>query len=126
MWRQLEFSPSSDEAELPKAGDEEGRNEDGDEEGEPRDLDTYGKVFEAERVEWVRSDGFGCIGMCWEVLFCLAGWLLASYPVSMLLLLNLMFYFRSPLLSFTFFRPLPHSHPCWVCLPPDNIANYTQ
>ncbi|OBT96794.2 hypothetical protein VE01_04235 [Pseudogymnoascus verrucosus] len=65
VWRQLEFSPSSDEAELPKAGDEEGRNEGGEEkeeeEIEPRDLDMYGKVFEAERVEWVRSDGFGCI-----------------------------------------------------------------
>ncbi|OBT49704.1 hypothetical protein VE04_09880, partial [Pseudogymnoascus sp. 24MN13] len=40
VWRQLEFSPSSDEAELPKAGDEEGRNEDGDEEGEPLKYNT--------------------------------------------------------------------------------------
>ncbi|OBT71920.1 hypothetical protein VF21_09201 [Pseudogymnoascus sp. 05NY08] len=66
VWRQLEFSPSSgeaDEAGLSKVGTnggEEGGEEEG-EEREPRDLEGYGKVFEAERVEWVRSDGFGCI-----------------------------------------------------------------
>ncbi|OBT85266.1 hypothetical protein VE02_06525 [Pseudogymnoascus sp. 03VT05] len=66
VWRQLEFSPSSDEVDeagLSKVGThggEEGGEEEG-EEREPRDLDVYGKVFEAERVEWVRSDGFGCI-----------------------------------------------------------------
>ncbi|KFY74076.1 hypothetical protein V499_05858 [Pseudogymnoascus sp. VKM F-103] len=81
VWRQLEFSPSSDEAELPKAGGEEGRNEDGDEEGEPRDLDTYGKVFEAERVEWVRSDGFGCI-----VKYNTCSYAIAGSPTPFLLL----------------------------------------
>lgn len=72
VWRQLEFSPSSDEAgeaELSKAGSEEGRNEGEEEEREPRDLDGYEKVFEAERVEWVRSDGFGSIGKFRRVSF---------------------------------------------------------
>lgn len=42
---------------------EDGEEEGEDEEREPRNLDVYGKVFEAETVEWVRSDGYGCIGM---------------------------------------------------------------
>jgi hypothetical protein len=70
VWRQLEFSPSSDEADeaglskVGKNGGEGREEEEGEEreEREPRDLEAYGKVFEAERVEWVRSDGFGSIG----------------------------------------------------------------
>lgn len=65
IWRQLEFSPCSSASDAD--GDvakplERVRGEEEDEEREPRDLGVYGKVFEAETVEWVRSDGFGSIG----------------------------------------------------------------
>jgi hypothetical protein len=73
VWRQLEFSPSSSS----DAATGDGRSskqakrlgEEEEEEVEPRDLDVYGKVFEAERVEWVRGDGFGCVGMLGVFLF---------------------------------------------------------
>ncbi|ELR08572.1 hypothetical protein GMDG_03267 [Pseudogymnoascus destructans 20631-21] len=87
VWRQLEFSPSSSsfgKAGLSKAADEEGRNEGEDEEGEerePRDLDVYGKVFEAEGMEWVRSDGFGCI-----VKYNSSSYAIAGSPTPFLLL----------------------------------------
>ncbi|KFY48521.1 hypothetical protein V496_10263 [Pseudogymnoascus sp. VKM F-4515 (FW-2607)] len=64
IWRQLEFSPCSSASDAD--GDvakplERVRGEEEDGEREPRDLEVYGKVFEAETVEWVRSDGFGSI-----------------------------------------------------------------
>ncbi|KFY83172.1 hypothetical protein V500_10145, partial [Pseudogymnoascus sp. VKM F-4518 (FW-2643)] len=84
IWRQLEFSPSSsaasspnaaepsNAAELSKAGGNDGEEEE-DEEREPRNLDVYGKVFEAETVEWVRSDGFGCIAKYDTSSYAIAG-----------------------------------------------------
>ncbi|KFY06344.1 hypothetical protein V491_08691, partial [Pseudogymnoascus sp. VKM F-3775] len=70
IWRQLEFSPPSssasasahsDAAEAPRiGGDGWGERDEEEEEVEPRDLEEYGKVFEADSVEWVGSDGFGC------------------------------------------------------------------
>ncbi|KFX86490.1 hypothetical protein O988_09543, partial [Pseudogymnoascus sp. VKM F-3808] len=66
VWRQLEFSPSSSSSDA--TGDSRSAKlakrlggEEEEEEVEPRSLDVYGKVFEAERVEWVRCDGFGCV-----------------------------------------------------------------
>ncbi|KFY49028.1 hypothetical protein V495_00810 [Pseudogymnoascus sp. VKM F-4514 (FW-929)] len=68
VWRQLEFCPSSSSAATGATGDSRSAKEakrpggeEDEEEVEPRNLDVYGKVFEAERVEWVRGDGFGCI-----------------------------------------------------------------
>ena len=83
IWRQLEFSPlssstsasasaPSDAAEAPRIGGDgwgERDEEEEEEEIEPRDLKAYGKVFEADSVEWVGSDGFGCVGMFCGVSF---------------------------------------------------------
>ncbi|OBT61429.1 hypothetical protein VE03_09516 [Pseudogymnoascus sp. 23342-1-I1] len=85
IWRQLEFFPpssssSSDAVEPSGAGKDEGVEEEG-QEGEPRDLGVYGKVFEAEGVEWVRSDGFGCI-----VKYNTSSYAIAGSPTPFLLL----------------------------------------
>lgn len=78
IWRQLEFTPTSSNAtgvskswsERERNGrdGEEGRDghdvDEEDDEREPWNLDVYGKVLEAEEgMEWVRSDGFGSLGM---------------------------------------------------------------
>ena len=99
MWRQLEFSPSPSSAATGATGDSRSAKEakrpgveEEEEEVEPRSLDVYGKVFEAERVEWVRCDGFGCIGML-GVFLSVGG--LGGGPTAVSLLphlLNFIFY----------------------------------
>ncbi|KFY08704.1 hypothetical protein V492_05987 [Pseudogymnoascus sp. VKM F-4246] len=78
IWRQLEFAGPHE-----KGGDEEGsgQDEEEEEEREPRNLDVYGKVFEAERVEWVGSDGGGCI-----VKYNSSSYAVAGSPTPFLLL----------------------------------------
>lgn len=63
VWRQLEFCPSSSSHPARNNVELHGMTEEGgEEEREPWNLDVYRKVFEAEGVEWVGSDGLGSIG----------------------------------------------------------------
>ncbi|KFY37581.1 hypothetical protein V494_04696, partial [Pseudogymnoascus sp. VKM F-4513 (FW-928)] len=85
IWRQLEFAgpheKGGEEGSGEEGSGEEGGGGDEEEEREPRNLDVYGKVFEAERVEWVGSDGGGCI-----VKYNSSSYAVAGSPTPFLLL----------------------------------------